>query len=84
MTDKKLHTEADRANARDLFAPAFWRSFAALSLVLSVSSFMNVSVFPFFDGVFTYARDISITANAAVLIAIGLLATFLRFCMCGR
>ena len=76
MTDKKLHTEADRANARDLFAPAFWRSFAALSLVLSVSSFMNVSVFPFFDGVFTYARDISITANAAVLIAIGLLATF--------
>lgn len=76
MTDKKLHTEADRANVRDLFTPAFWRSFAALSLVLSVSSFMNVSVFPFFDGVFTYARDISVTANAAVLIAIGLLATF--------
>ena len=50
MTDKKLHTEAARANARDLFTPAFWRSFAALSLVLSVSSFMNVSVFPFFDG----------------------------------
>ncbi len=66
----------DRFAARDLFTPAFWRSFAALSLVLSVSSFMNVSVFPFFDGVFTYARDISITANAAVLIAIGLLATF--------
>lgn len=61
-----VHTEAGRANVRDLFTPAFWRSFAALSLVLSVSSFMNVSVFPFFDGVFTYARDISITANAAV------------------
>ena len=71
-----VHTEAGRANVRDLFTPAFWRSFAALSLVLSVSSFMNVSVFPFFDGVFTYARDISITANAAVLIAVGLLATF--------
>ena len=72
-----VHTEAGRANVRDLFTPAFWRSFAALSLVLSVSSFMNVSVFPFFDGVFTYARDISVTANAAVLIAIGLLATYL-------
>ena len=45
-----VHTEAGRANVRDLFTPAFWRSFAALSLVLSVSSFMNVSVFPFFDG----------------------------------
>ncbi|MDO5791145.1 MAG: hypothetical protein Q4Q41_01090, partial [Coriobacteriia bacterium] len=76
MTEKKLHTEAGRANVRDLFTPAFWRSFAALSLVLSVSSFMNVSVFPAFDGIFTYARDISITVNAAVLIAIGLLATF--------
>ena len=41
MTDKKLHTEAGRANARGLFTPAFWRSFAALSLVLSVSSFMR-------------------------------------------
>ena len=39
MTDKKLHTKAGRANARGLFTPAFWRSFAALSLVLSVSSF---------------------------------------------
>ena len=31
-----VHTEAGRANVRDLFTPAFWRSFAALSLVLSV------------------------------------------------
>ena len=61
---------------RGLFTPAFWRSFAALSLVLSVSSFMNVSVFPAFDGIFTYARDISITAKAMSLIVIGLLATF--------
>ena len=35
MTDKKLHTEAGRANMRDLFTPAFWRSFAALSLALA-------------------------------------------------
>ncbi len=68
--------DSDRADARSLFTPAFWRSFAALSLVLSVSSFMNVSVFPFFDVIFTYARDISVTVNAVVLIAVGLLATF--------
>ncbi len=59
-----------------LFTPAFWRSFAALSCVFVASSFMNVSVFPGFDAVFAYARDISVTANAAALIAIGLIATF--------
>ena len=59
-----------------LFTPAFWRSFAALSFVLVASSFMNVSVFPGFDAVFAYARDISVTANAVALIAIGLVATF--------
>ncbi|WP_294361769.1 helix-turn-helix transcriptional regulator [uncultured Senegalimassilia sp.] len=76
MTEENLHTDADRAVMRGLFTPAFWCSFVALSLVLSASSFRNVSVFPFFDGVFTYARDISITAKAMSLIVIGLLATF--------
>ena len=36
---------------------AFWRLFAALALVLSSTSFMNVSVFPLFDHVFGSARD---------------------------
>ena len=76
MTDKKLHTEAGRANVRDLFTPAFWRSFAALSVALATTSFMNVSVFPSFDAVFAYARDISVTSHAVALIALGLVATF--------
>ena len=37
---------------------------------------MNVSVFPLFDGVFTNARDISVLANGATLLAIGVVATF--------
>ena len=64
------------AAAPQLFTRAFWRSFAALSLVLAASSFMNVSVFPNFDPVFAYARDISVTANAVALLVVGLLATF--------
>ena len=55
---------------------AFWRVFAALALVLSSTSFMNVSVFPLFDHVFGSARDISILLNAATLVIIGVIATF--------
>ena len=64
------------AAAPHLFTPAFWRSFAALSLALATTAFMNVSVFPGFDAVFAYARDISVTSHAVALIALGLVATF--------
>ena len=55
---------------------AFWRTTAALCLVLASSSFMNISAFPLFDHVFTYARDISVLANAACLVAVALVASF--------
>ena len=54
----------------------FWRATAALCLVLATSSFMNISAFPLFDHVFTYARDISVLANAACLLAVALVASF--------
>ena len=54
----------------------FWRATAALCLVLATSSFMNISAFPLFDHVFTYARDISVLANAACLVAVALVASF--------
>lgn len=34
--------------------------------------------FPLFDGVFTYARDVSVFANAVFLVAVGLWASFSR------
>lgn len=37
---------------------------------------MNTAVFPLFDGVFTYARDVSVFANAVFLVAVGLWASF--------
>ena len=55
---------------------AFWRTTAALCLVLATSSFMNISAFPLFDHVFTYARDISVLANAACLVVVALVASF--------
>lgn len=54
----------------------FWRATVALALLMFATSLMNMVVFPLFDTVFTYARDISITANAVVLVLIGILATF--------
>ncbi len=59
-----------------MFTPRFWRVFAALSLILLTTTLMNVVVFPRFDAVFTYARDVSVLANSATLIAVGLFATF--------
>lgn len=58
------------------FDAAFWRVCAALGCVLLTTSLMNVVVFPRFDAVFTYARDVSVLANAVTLIAVGLIATF--------
>lgn len=54
----------------------FVRSALALALLLISSSAMNTAVFPLFDGVFTYARDVSVFANAVFLVAVGLWASF--------
>ena len=72
----KLDAHEVASRAEELFTGDFWRLLLALSLAFSASSFMNVSVFPLFDGVFTYARDISVLANAAAFLALGLVATF--------
>ena len=85
-SENKQHSEKDAilsdrapsaaAVTSGLFTPAFWRSFVALSLILATMSFMNVSVFPNFDGIFAPARDLSVPAHAMVLIVVGLMATF--------
>lgn len=55
---------------------AFLRVMGAMTLLLLTTSTMNSTVFPLFDEVFTYARDISVFANAAALVAVGLVAAF--------
>ncbi|WP_302963298.1 response regulator transcription factor [uncultured Adlercreutzia sp.] len=50
------------------------RGFAALLLVLGATALMNGSIFPQFDAVFMFARDISVTCSAATLLALGLAA----------
>lgn len=52
------------------------RSIIALACMLLVTSLMNVVVFPLFDGVFTFARDISQTSQAVVFLLVGAIATF--------
>lgn len=45
---------------------------------------MNQLLFPLFDEVFTYARDISITASSAILIAVAILAMWRPSCINGQ
>lgn len=59
-----------------IFTQDFAKTTAALAFVLLTTSLMNVVVFPRFDAVFTYARDISVFASSAALIAVGLVAAF--------
>lgn len=54
----------------------FAKSICALAFLLLSSSAMNAAVFPLFDDIFTYARDISVLANAGFLAAVGLWASF--------
>lgn len=54
----------------------FWRITGALCALHVTTFVMNAAVFPQFDLIFTYARDISVTANAAILLIVGLLAAF--------
>lgn len=52
------------------------RAVAALACMLLVTSLMNIVVFPLFDDVFTFARDISQTVQALMFLAVGAVATF--------
>lgn len=61
-------------NAQD--SALFWRTCAGLACVLLATFVMNVSIFPLFDDLFTYARDVSVFVNSVVLIALGLIAKF--------
>ena len=64
-----------RAFARETFSSrAFWLVTCAVGLAGLTVQLMNRTLSPLFDGVFTYARDISITCSALVSIAIGLLS----------
>lgn len=69
--------------AEGLFAPGeersaerrlFLAATAALSLVLMAGTEMNSHVFPLFDPIFTFARDISVTAHAVSLLVLGVVA----------
>lgn len=57
-------------------SPVFWRSLLSLALILAASSFMNIAVFPLFDDICTYARDISVLMGALALAAMGVVAMF--------
>lgn len=59
-----------------LASPSFWRVTVALACITLATQLMNVAVFPLFDAVFSYARDISVTAGALSLLALGAVATF--------
>ena len=48
--------------------------FVALLLTLGTTSLMNGSLFPQFDAIFMFARDISVTFSAATLLGLGLAA----------
>ena len=80
MSNGRRHAPAAQAAAPDeepaLFTREFLRCFVALSMIIATTSVMNTVMFPGFDAVFTYARDISVFANSVLLIIIGLVATF--------
>ena len=74
-----------RAFARETFSSrAFWLVVCAVCLAGLTVQLMNRALFPLFDGVFTYARDISITCSALVSIAIGLLSLVRPRLLAGR
>lgn len=71
--------------ARGVFtSSACWRVIAAVALANLVVLLMNRSFFPLFDGVFTYARDISISCSGFFCIAVGLISLVRPDCLHGR
>ena len=64
-----------REFCRETFANReFWLVCCAMGLAGLTVQLMNRSLFPLFDDVFTYARDISITCSSLVSIALGLIS----------
>ncbi|MBS5450361.1 MAG: helix-turn-helix transcriptional regulator [Coriobacteriia bacterium] len=60
---------------RDVFCSvACWRVMAAVALASLSVLLMNRALFPLFDGVFTYARDISIVCSGLFAIGVGLVS----------
>lgn len=51
----------------------FWRVCAGFACLMLSAYATNIAVFPLFDSVFTFARDISQTVQAAVLVMVGVL-----------
>lgn len=75
---EKIEQDPWRGNAE------FWRVTMAFACMVLSTYVTNIAVFPLFDTVFTYARDISQTVQASCLVLIGVVATFrpraLRVC----
>lgn len=61
---------------RNIFVPAFWRSFAALVCVLLTTSFMNTTVFPLFDTIWAGAREFTIIMGFLAYLLYGLASFF--------
>ena len=61
-----------------------WRAGGALALFLLSASIMNGTVFPLFDAVFMFARDISVTVAAIAYVALGLAAWRAPHLLAGR
>ncbi len=59
---------------RELVTPAWIRSFLALAFVLLAMSFMNTAVFPLYDSVNVYVREVTTSANILTMAGIGLVA----------
>ena len=77
MSGEDLHSEApgeEPGRKDDLALMA--KSTAALVCILFTTSLMNIVVFPQFDEVFTYARDISVTFNAVSFLVLGGIAAY--------
>lgn len=54
--------------------PQFIRCCAAIAGIVMIPVFMNSALFPRFDTLFTYARDLSVLFQALALLALGVLA----------
>ena len=63
-----------RIQIRELLTAAWLRSFLAIAMVLLTVSFMNNAVFPLFDTVSAYSREVATTANVLAFVTIGIAA----------
>ncbi len=63
-----------KQTVKNILTPAFWRSFAALLCVLLATSFMNTTVFPLFDNIWTGAREFAIFMGFLAFLTFGLIS----------